>query len=44
MTMFDLSDDVAVITGSTKGIGKAIAARMAQGGAKVTVRSTRPSR
>ncbi|MCP4222608.1 MAG: glucose 1-dehydrogenase [Actinomycetia bacterium] len=39
MTMFDLSDHVALITGSTKGIGKAIAARMAQAGAKVTVSS-----
>ncbi len=39
MTMFDLSDNVALITGSTKGIGKAIAARMAQAGAKVTVSS-----
>jgi NAD(P)-dependent dehydrogenase (short-subunit alcohol dehydrogenase family) len=37
--MFDLTDHVAVITGSTKGIGKAIAARMAQAGAKVTVSS-----
>ncbi len=39
MSMFDLSDRVAVITGSTKGIGKATAARMAQAGAKVTVSS-----
>ena len=39
MTMFDLSNHVALVTGSTKGIGKAIAARMAQAGAKVTVSS-----
>jgi NAD(P)-dependent dehydrogenase (short-subunit alcohol dehydrogenase family) len=38
-SMFDLSGQVAVITGSTKGIGKAIAARMAQHGAKVVVSS-----
>lgn len=39
MTMFDLSDHVALVTASTKGIGKSIAARMAQAGAKVTVSS-----
>ncbi len=38
-SMFDLSGQVAVVTGSTKGIGKAIAARMAQQGAKVVVSS-----
>ena len=37
--MFDLSGQVAVITGSTKGIGRAIASRMAQHGAKVVVSS-----
>ena len=37
--MFDLSGQVAVITGSTKGIGRAIAGRMAQHGAKVVVSS-----
>lgn len=36
---FDLSGQTALITGSTKGIGKAIAARMAQYGAKVVVSS-----
>jgi len=42
MSMFDLSDKVAIITGSTKGIGKAIAARMAEAGAKVVVSSRKP--
>ena len=37
--LFDLSGQTALITGSTKGIGKAIAARMAQYGAKVVVSS-----
>jgi NAD(P)-dependent dehydrogenase (short-subunit alcohol dehydrogenase family) len=36
---FDLSGQTALITGSTKGIGKAIASRMAQYGAKVVVSS-----
>ncbi len=39
MSLFDLSGKVAVITGSTKGIGKAIAFRMAEHGAKVVVSS-----
>jgi NAD(P)-dependent dehydrogenase (short-subunit alcohol dehydrogenase family) len=39
MTLFDLSGKVAVITGSTKGIGKAIAFRMAEHGAKVVISS-----
>lgn len=37
--LFDLSGQVAIVTGSTKGIGKAIAARYAQYGAKVVVSS-----
>ena len=37
--MFDLTGKVAVITGSTKGIGKAIALQMAKAGAKVVISS-----
>src|ERR1700751_3248655 len=37
MTMFDLSDKVAVITGSSRGIGKAIAVQMALGGGPVVI-------
>ena len=39
MSLFDLSGKTAVITGSTKGIGKAIAQRMAEHGANVVVSS-----
>ena len=39
MSLFDLSGKVAVITGSSKGIGKAIAERMAEHGAKVVISS-----
>ena len=37
--LFDLTGKVAVVTGSSKGIGKAIAIRMAEHGAKVVVSS-----
>jgi NAD(P)-dependent dehydrogenase (short-subunit alcohol dehydrogenase family) len=38
-SLFDLTGKVAVITGSSKGIGRAIAERMAEHGAKVVVSS-----
>lgn len=39
MSLFDLSGKVAIITGSSRGIGRAIAVRMAEQGAKVVISS-----
>ncbi len=39
MSLFDLTGKVALITGSTKGIGLAIATRMAEAGARVVISS-----
>ena len=38
-SLFDLKDKNAIITGSSRGIGKAIAYRMAEHGAKVIITS-----
>jgi len=42
MSLFDLTGKAAVITGSSRGIGRAIAEAMADAGAKVTISSRKP--
>ena len=39
MSLFDLKDKVAVVTGSSRGIGRAIAHRLAEHGARVVIAS-----
>ena len=39
MSLFDLAGKVAIITGSSRGIGRAIATRMAEAGAQVVISS-----
>ena len=43
MSLFDLSGKVAVVTGSSRGIGRAIVERLAEHGARVVVSSRKPA-
>ncbi|HLW91272.1 MAG TPA: SDR family oxidoreductase [Roseiarcus sp.] len=42
MTLFDLAGKVAIITGSSRGIGRAIAMRLAEHGASVVISARKP--
>ncbi len=44
MSLFDLTGKVAVVTGGSRGIGRAICERMAEQGAKVVVSSRKLGR
>ena len=39
MSLFDLTDKVAIVTGSSRGIGKASAVELARHGARVVISS-----
>ncbi len=42
MNLFDLSGRIAIVTGSSRGIGRAIAERLAEHGARVVISSRKP--
>ena len=44
MELFDLKDQVAIVTGSSRGIGRAIAQRLAEHGARVVISSRKLDR